>query len=89
MQLDPALEKWSLEVLEHRFQNGALLVEALTHTTYANEHPKARANERLEFLGDSVVGLVVAQHIFQRFPDLPEGEMTKLRAAVVCAKAKA
>lgn len=84
MQLDPALEKWSHEVLEHRFQNGALLVEALTHTTYANEHPKARANERLEFLGDSVVGLVVAQHIFQRFPDLPEGEMTKLRAAVVC-----
>lgn len=83
-QLDPALERWSQQVLEHPFQNGALLVEALTHTTYANEHPKARANERLEFLGDSIVGLVVAQHIFERFPDLPEGEMTKLRAAVVC-----
>lgn len=82
--MDPALETWSHEVLEHGFQNGALLVEALTHTTYANEHPKARANERLEFLGDSVVGLVVAQRIFERFPGLPEGEMTKLRAAVVC-----
>jgi ribonuclease-3 len=82
--LDPALEAWSTAVLEHRFQNGALLVEALTHTTYANEHPKARPNERLEFLGDSVVGLVVAQYIFERFPNLPEGEMTKLRAAVVC-----
>ncbi|MFZ5814492.1 MAG: ribonuclease III [Bacillota bacterium] len=78
------LEEWAAEVLEHRFRNGALLLEALTHTTYANEHPRARANERLEFLGDSVVGLVVAQHIFERFADLPEGEMTKLRAAVVC-----
>ncbi|MFZ5827989.1 MAG: ribonuclease III [Bacillota bacterium] len=81
---DQALERWSTEVLEHRFQSGALLLEALTHTTYANEHPRARANERLEFLGDSVVGLVVAQHIFERYPNLPEGEMTKLRAAVVC-----
>lgn len=73
-----------MAVLGHGFQRGALLIEALTHTTYANEHPRARANERLEFLGDSVVGLVVAQHIFERYPELPEGEMTKLRAAVVC-----
>lgn len=80
----PALEQWSADVLEHRFQNGALLEEALTHTTYANEHPKARPNERLEFLGDSVVGVVIAQHIFQAYPELPEGELTKLRAAVVC-----
>lgn len=83
-QVDPALERWSVEVLGHRFEQGALLAEALTHTTYANEHPRALANERLEFLGDSIVGLVVAQHIFERFPELPEGEMTKLRAAVVC-----
>ncbi len=84
MHLDPALEQWMTEMLAYRFSQGALLVEALTHTTYANEHPKARANERLEFLGDSVVGLVVAQYIFEQFPGLPEGDMTKLRAAVVC-----
>jgi len=84
MHADPALEQWMSEVLDHRFDNLALLIEALTHTTYANEHPKAKANERLEFLGDSVVGLVMAQFIFERFPALPEGEMTKLRAAVVC-----
>lgn len=83
-QVDPALAAWSQTVLEHQFQNGALLLEALTHTTYANEHPKSRNNERLEFLGDSIVGLVVAQHIFQAYPNMPEGEMTKLRAAVVC-----
>lgn len=82
--VDPALEQWSREILEHHFSNGALLLEALTHTTYANEHARARANERLEFLGDSIVGLVVAEHIFEQYPDLPEGEMTKLRAAVVC-----
>lgn len=84
VKLDPDRRTWSTQALAHTFQTEALLVEALTHTTYANEHPTARSNERLEFLGDSVVGLVVAAHIFNRFPDLPEGEMTKLRAAVVC-----
>lgn len=70
--------------LGHTFSNSSLVIEALTHTTYANENAKVPANERLEFLGDAVVGLVVAQHLFEVYPELPEGELTKLRAAVVC-----
>ncbi|HYG57303.1 MAG TPA: ribonuclease III [Symbiobacteriaceae bacterium] len=68
----------------HRFSDQKLLQEALTHTTFANENPRARSNERLEFLGDAVVGMVVAQHLFEEYPGLPEGELTKIRAAVVC-----
>ncbi len=82
--LDPELRAWCAEALGHRFRDEALLLEALTHTTYANEHPRARANERLEFLGDSVVGMVIAAHLYERYSDLPEGELTKIRAAVVC-----
>lgn len=82
--MDPEVAAWAEAVLHHRFQRGELLVEALTHTTFANENARARNNERLEFLGDSVVGMVVAQHLFEQFPDLSEGELTKLRAAVVC-----
>lgn len=78
------LETWTADMLGHRFADPALLTEALTHTTYANENPRFRANERLEFLGDAVVGMVIAQYLFQQFPDLPEGELTKIRAAVVC-----
>jgi ribonuclease III len=78
------MERWAAETLGHRFRNPGLLAEALTHTTFANENPRAHANERLEFLGDSVVGMVAAQHLFERYPDLPEGELTKIRAAVVC-----
>nr|PZN70060.1 MAG: ribonuclease III [Bacillota bacterium] len=82
--LDPELRAWCAEAVGHQFRDEALLLEALTHTTYANEHPGARANERLEFLGDSVVGMVIAAHLYERYPDLPEGELTKIRAAVVC-----
>lgn len=73
-----------LEELGYQFRDEGLLAEALTHTTYANENPKAQANERLEFLGDAVVGLVVAQYLFHTYPNLPEGDLTKIRAAVVC-----
>lgn len=78
------LERWSQEVVGHQFRNPKLLLEALTHTTYANEHPRCHSNERLEFLGDAVVGMVIAEHLFLEYPDLPEGELTKIRAAVVC-----
>ena len=63
----------------------ALLEEALTHRSYLNEHPEwARAhNERLEFLGDAVLELVVTQHLFRAYPDATEGELTNLRAALV------
>jgi len=64
-----------------------LLQLALTHSSYAYEHGNLPNNERLEFLGDSVLGFVVSGHLFNTFSDLPEGELTKLRSAVVSAKA--
>ena len=73
----------------YRFQNPVLFRKALTHSSYANEQ-RARHlqhNERLEFLGDSVLGFVTADYLYNHFPELPEGELTKLRAAVVCEQA--
>ena len=72
--------------LNYTFRNQALLEEALNHSSYANEHRAGglRSNERLEFLGDSVLGFVTAEFLFLQHPDLPEGDLTKLRAAVVC-----
>ncbi len=80
---------WARESLGHAFTRPSVLQEALTHTTYAHENPHSQANQRLEFLGDSVVGMVIAEHIFERYPDLPEGQLTKIRAAVVCEPALA
>ena len=74
------------ERLGYTFQNRRLLENALTHSSYANEN-KAKgesSNERLEFLGDSVLGMVVADHLYRNHPDLPEGELTRTRAALVC-----
>jgi ribonuclease-3 len=74
--------------LEYRFNNSNYLVTALTHSSYANEtKTKGGSNERLEFLGDSILGLVVADYLFKKYPDLPEGDLTKKRAALVCEKA--
>ncbi len=73
-----------LEVrLDVSFRDGELLRESLTHRSYAFEHGGVPHNERLEFLGDAVLGLVVTDLIFAWYPDLPEGEMAKLRAATV------
>ena len=69
--------------LDYRFRDRALLCTALTHSSYANEH-RCASNERLEFVGDSVLGMVTAAHLYLRYPDLPEGKMTKLRAELVC-----
>ncbi len=55
------------------------------HRSYCAEHPEAQSNERLEFLGDAVLGLVVTVHVYGEYPDLPEGELAKLRASVVNA----
>lgn len=72
----------------YHFQNIGLLRNALTHSSYANENKKSSgSNERLEFLGDSVLGYVVADYLFCHCPHLPEGELTKTRAALVCEKA--
>lgn len=68
------------------FRDKQLLETAMTHSSYSNEN-RAQArhnNERLEFLGDSVLGLVVSDYLFRLYPDLPEGELTRLRASLVC-----
>ena len=74
--------------LGYTFRNKALLAEALTHSSYANEHRASgmRSNERLEFLGDSVLGFVTAEFLFADNPALPEGDLTRIRAALVCEK---
>lgn len=74
------------ERLGYQFKNRSLLENALTHSSYANEHRDAgmSSNERLEFLGDSVLGMVVADHLFREHPQMPEGELTRTRAALVC-----
>lgn len=70
----------------YSFNNEQLLIRALTHTSYANEigRSKNESNERLEFLGDAVLELIISEHIYKTHPDMSEGEMTKLRASVVC-----
>lgn len=74
------------ERLGHSFRNRALLETAVTHSSYANENRASGivCNERLEFLGDSVLGVTVADFLYRRFPDMPEGRMTRLRAELVC-----
>jgi ribonuclease-3 len=75
--------------LGYRFRDRELLECAVTHRSWCAEHPGARSNERLEFLGDAVLGWVVADLAYHRFSDLPEGRMTDLRKAVVNARALA
>ena len=71
-----------------QFHNISLLQNALTHSSYANErwHNSLLSNERLEFLGDSILGMLVAEYLFRTFPDRPEGELTRMRADMVCEK---
>jgi ribonuclease III len=68
------------------FTNEKLLIQAFTHSSYVNEHRRRphEDNERLEFLGDAVLELTVSQYLFKKFPHMSEGELTKLRAAIVC-----
>ena len=71
--------------LQYSFRNRELLNEALNHSSYANEHRGGLgSNERLEFLGDSVLGFVAAEFLFKRYGSLPEGDLTRMRAALVC-----
>ena len=70
--------------LGYTFRNKALLENALTHSSYANEnHSPGGSNERLEFLGDSILGMVTADFLYKEHPDLPEGDLTRTRAALV------
>lgn len=69
-----------------QFSNEKLLIQAFTHSSYVNEHRKRpyEDNERLEFLGDAVLELTVSQFLYKKYPTMSEGELTKLRAAIVC-----
>ncbi len=74
--------------IQYTFHDKALLKTALTHSSYANEKGAGTLyNERLEFLGDSVLGIITAEYLFKNHHDFPEGELTKVRAALVCEKA--
>ena len=70
--------------IDYKFNNREYILEALTHSSYSNENKKFKYNERMEFLGDSVLGLVISDHIFKKETGVPEGELTKLRANIVC-----
>ena len=74
------------EIIGYTFKNEALLRQALTHSSYAHEKrlKKNGDNERLEFLGDAVLEIVSSEFLFLNYPDKPEGELTKLRASIVC-----
>lgn len=75
------------EKIQYSFKNINLLENALSHSSYANEkHLAYGSNERLEFLGDAVLSVVVADYLYKNFPDKPEGFLTKLRASLVCEK---
>ena len=79
------------QAIGYRFKNIMLLQNALAHSSYANErwHDSLKSNERLEFLGDSILGMVVADHLYKTFPDRPEGELTRMRADMVCEQSLA
>ena len=76
------------KAIGYQFRNITLLQNALSHSSYANErwHDSLKSNERLEFLGDSVLGMLVAEHLYRTFPDRLEGELTRMRADMVCEK---
>ena len=73
-------------VIGHEFRDASLLRLALTHSSYSAEHPSEPSNERLEFLGDAVIGLVLADEMYDRHADFDEGVLTDLRKSVVNAQ---
>lgn len=74
------------KIISYEFKNKNLLTQALCHSSYANENRKTniKNNERLEFLGDAILELVISDYIFNSYPEMPEGELTKFRASIVC-----
>lgn len=72
--------------LNYTFKNCKLLEEALTHSSYANEHrhENVKDNERLEFLGDAILDLIISEYLFKKHMDMPEGDLSKIRASIVC-----
>ena len=82
----------NLNILEenigYKFNNILLLKQALTHTSYAYEH-SCESNEKLEFLGDSILEFISSEYLYNNYANLKEGEMTKVRASVVCEESLA
>ncbi len=74
------------EKIEYSFKDKSLLEEALTHSSYANDCQLRINNERMEFLGDAILSLVSAQYLYEKFPDLPEGDLSKIRSSLVCTR---
>ncbi|MBQ9530572.1 MAG: ribonuclease III [Eubacterium sp.] len=75
------------EKIEYSFKNISFLEEALTHSSYANEQQgNTPYNERMEFLGDAVLSFVSAQYLYEKYPDMPEGRLSKLRSSLVCTQ---
>ncbi len=74
------------DIIEYYYKDIKLLKQALTHSSYSNEHnlPKNTNNERLEFLGDAILELMSSEYLYDNYPDKLEGELTKLRASIVC-----
>ncbi|MEB3377291.1 ribonuclease III [Pediococcus pentosaceus] len=81
-----ALEDDLSQTFDIHFNNHALLDEAFTQASYVNEHPhqELKFYERIEFLGDAVLQLIVSEYLFKRYPEMPQGKLTRLRAAMVC-----
>ncbi|MEG1141527.1 MAG: ribonuclease III [Clostridia bacterium] len=72
------------KIINYKFEKKEYILEALTHSSYSNENKNYDFNERLEFLGDSVLSIVISDYLFNNETELPEGELTKLRANIVC-----
>ncbi len=72
------------EKIGYNFNNKDILVQACTHSSYSHENNSVKDNERLEFLGDAVLELTVSDYLYNNFPHLSEGQLTKLRASIVC-----
>lgn len=75
------------KTIDYKFNNTRYLDEALTHSSYANEQGDGTpCNERMEFLGDAVLQIISAEYLFSKFPEMPEGKLTKLRSSLVCTQ---
>ncbi len=70
----------------YQFRDKKIFETAMTHSSFANEQKNVESNERLEFLGDAILGVVCAEYLYKKHPEMPEGELTKHRAAIVCEK---
>lgn len=83
--MDKDLKGLELKI-SYRFHNPKLIQQAMTHSSFANEHrlEKSKCNERLEFLGDAVLEVISSDFLFHKYADKPEGELTKIRASIVC-----